>query len=430
MIGNAYHLVLITSEPGVSDLVASTQEIPGNDAAGPVPSPRVSFTDAGQNFRIYQDLSSPEKKHSRTYLPRELLSPYEVLNVYCVPYFCVFPQRPFFSSYFPFYVTWWTFFRPIWHGCPNSSFHSDSMFRRCQNPISGTHFSDLFVSLWKIQIFLRIPCSRKAVKVCTNNLFQLNFGKSLEISSKIFNQSVVLYFFATGFGSLDHRTQGEQGGSHGERVEETLAELGDYTERWKQIGLLRQLLEWQHLGSDGFCFLRSWWDGFGRAWGEQIPPQKKYMYGMRIEKKEGLGRPYRNLEVWIMLQQFFHVLWPFWPPLRFSIEASLQHPVRCCPGRHRVAHQALHGATAPWSVACQFQGLAAGLGAAGAWALQGVAWALLWPEEVKGWESKDGLDMASENLWSGFGIRVVNQDVRPNIAKQKMSSWLTYQITY
>lgn len=27
------------------------------------------------------------------------------------------------------------------------------------------------------------------------------------------------------------------------------------------------------------------------------PPQKKYMYGMRIEKKEGLGRPYRNLEV-------------------------------------------------------------------------------------------------------------------------------------
>ena len=62
MIGNAYHLVLITSKPWVSDLVASTQEIPGNDAAGPVPSPRVSFTDAGQisgSTRIYH----PQKKN-------------------------------------------------------------------------------------------------------------------------------------------------------------------------------------------------------------------------------------------------------------------------------------------------------------------------------------------------------------------------------
>lgn len=52
---------------------SGTQEIPGNDAAGPVPSPRVSFTDAGQisgSTRIYH----PQKKN----IPE---------NIYLVSYF-------------------------------------------------------------------------------------------------------------------------------------------------------------------------------------------------------------------------------------------------------------------------------------------------------------------------------------------------------
>lgn len=182
MIGNACIQYLLLPSLGFPILSrfqsdSGTQEIPGNDAAGPVPSPRVSFTDAGQisgSTRIYhpQKKNIPEHIYLGSYFHHKRYKRFWKCTVFHI--FAFFLNDRFFLHIFLF--TWHDglSFKPIWHGCPNSSFHSDSMFRRCPNSISGTHFSDLFAFLWKIQIFLRIPCSRKAVKVCTNNLFKLN----------------------------------------------------------------------------------------------------------------------------------------------------------------------------------------------------------------------------------------------------------------
>lgn len=88
--------------------------------------------------------------------------------------FCVFSSKSVLSSYFPFYVTWWTIIEQSVMGAWTAA----STAVACSEDVK-TQFLELiflisFASLWKIQIFLRIPCSRKAVKVFTNNLFQLN----------------------------------------------------------------------------------------------------------------------------------------------------------------------------------------------------------------------------------------------------------------